>query len=330
LSRILPISNGLYTTLNLRPGLTDEPPVSSQEFLLSYLEAGLWLRCLAAQSHINTLSAERSSRLERLAASAGIYTQLGLATEDAIAMLVAWSFWSMDNSVNLVDLIYRISLRVSDEKSGYTALEMTDLKSKVFGSRKIPIDGRRYLRSLTAGIQQRDLPALFGVRWKQNPSVKVVPKEESATWQMLPRSISEYVQILSDARSELSSACYNKLKHGPQLIVGRPSDAAARMGFTEEQYKLLGELELIRILGYGSQIATTHEEMLKGVRRAPFLLDDLDNSRRLFDRAIVATASFMFMLGRYVYGCTFIGSPMPKRPTDPGLVDILERYAATL
>jgi hypothetical protein len=228
LSRILPTSTGLYTTLNLRPGPNSEPTRFDQIIFVELF--GLW--ALAPMPR-NPMSHQYISRQEFVAAAEissnyGIYTQLGLATEDAIAMLVAWHFWSLDNTVNLADLIYRLNLRVSDEKRHYTPLEIADIKSKVSGSKKIVIDGRRYLLSITADVQPRELPTLFGVQWKQNPSVKLVPKVDVAAWQMLPKSISTYVDLLGDARSEMSSACYNKLKHGPNEA--RPQMRRVRRG----------------------------------------------------------------------------------------------------
>ena len=328
---LIPLNTGkLFTTLTLRPGPVAEPSISSETFLRSYLEAGLWLRCLGAQHHVRTLAASQSTRLARFAASAGIYTQLGLATEDALAMLVAWSLWVRDRSDNLPDLVYRINLRMSHELANYTAKEIEDIRGKAVSGKKINVDGRRYLKSLRDGVGERDLPQLFGIRLHPHPSVKLVPKSETLSRRMLPRIIAENLEVLTDFRSAMSSACYNKLKHGPQLIVDKPSAAAMRMGHSAEEYHAFRDLELIRLLLCGSKVSITEEEIANGERSAPFLLDDPDNARRLMDRAVVAPAVFMWTLGRYIYGTVFVGRQLPTRPADDGLVEMLEGYFSTL
>ena len=108
----------LFTTLNLMPGPTPESPLTNEASLYSFLDAGVWMRCLAMQSHVAVLANQQASRLQRFAASIGIYQQMGLAIEDALATLVAWSIWATDKSASLPDIAFRMVLRATAEQDG--------------------------------------------------------------------------------------------------------------------------------------------------------------------------------------------------------------------
>src|SRR5688572_24237440 len=108
-----PYSHKTYTTLAIGTGKVPEPSLSSRAFLASFLSIGVWLRALALESHAKVLTDQKATELQKLAASAAAYQQIGLAVEDALVTLVAWSTWSRLPDLNLADIYSRIVLRSS-------------------------------------------------------------------------------------------------------------------------------------------------------------------------------------------------------------------------
>ena len=185
-----------FVTLTLPLG--QEPPISNESFLRNYLEVGVWIRCLAMQSHILTLASERASRLERLSASAGMYQQIGLGVEDAVATLIAWSIWSHERSTSLADITAQVLLRSEPKGLPYKSGEMEGIKRKFAEKKKVHVEGRRYLRALVDGIEASNVPGLFGIDWKPHPSIKLVSKPEMEFWTLLPTTIIQHIGILTD------------------------------------------------------------------------------------------------------------------------------------
>ncbi len=295
----------LFTTLNLFPGPQPEAPISSETFLRSFLDTGVWMRSLAMESHVLVLADTRASRLQRLAACVAIYQQLGLAIEDALATLIAWSIWAHDKSISLPDLTFRLHLRTDPQGSPYDPQKLKDIRSKFAGGKKISVDGRRYLSTLVKDVRDADLPGLFGVPWKARPSVKLVSPAQMTTWTTITRAILDHVQILTEPSGELTAAYYNKLKHGPQLVVDNPRQAALRLGHSESDTKEIPDTELIRVLLAGAQTSVTPQLLASGQRIAPFLLDDADNARRILRRRVLDGANFLYSLGYYLFIATF-------------------------
>ena len=81
---------------------------------------------LALESHAKVLANERASSLARLAASAGVYQQIGLAVDDALVTLVSWSTWARSPDLNLADIFARVSLRSVPDA---TPLQSKDLEA---------------------------------------------------------------------------------------------------------------------------------------------------------------------------------------------------------
>ena len=88
------------------------------------------------------------------------------------------------------------------------------------------------------------------------------------------------------------------------------------MGHPEEEVRSFPEIELIRLLMDGSRTQISHEELASSERVAPFLLDDAENADRSLRQVVLATAIFMFSLGRYLYGSTFREYKMLDQPSD--------------
>lgn len=71
----------------------------------------------------------------------------------------------------------------------------------------------------------------LGYKWKKVPSVKLIPRQHNEVWKQLP---SELRRLASSFHVERQvprvAAAYNKLKHGPQLIIQNPLTRAQRFG----------------------------------------------------------------------------------------------------
>ncbi len=321
-----PHATTAFATLSLPPG--QEPPITNESFLRSYLEVGVWIRCIAMQSHVIALSNALSSRLERFAASAGVYQQIGLGVEDAVATLIAWSIWTHDQSTSLADIMAQVLLQTDRRGTPYSPKEMNALKNKFFDRKRVHVDGRRYLAALVDGVEARNIPRLFGIAWKPHPSVKLVSKVEMDFWNKLPATLILHINMLTDPMTQVASACYNKLKHGPQLTVGKPKDLLRQLAYPDSELQKMPETGLLRILMDGARTEMTYEEIEKKQAVAPFLLDDADNAVRLLRQSALDSAIFMFGLGRYVYGCAFRGHKIPDWPADHGLMPLVEAAMA--
>jgi hypothetical protein len=321
----LPLPTRLFTSFHFRPGPSEEPRVENSDFILSFLRVGIWIRCITLSDHVEVLRKPSPSPLKRYAATIGLYQELGLLTEDAIATLVAWSLWSSDKSQSLADIVYRLSLaRETQGASHYTRAQMEKVTTDLAAGRKIRVDGRRYLQGLLSGIPERDLPTLLGVPWSRTPSVKLVPKQYKLAWHSLPAMIADHVSVLTDSRSELTTTYFNKLKHGPQLVIQNPRRVAESMNIAEADLASTPDRNMIRLLFHGSRTTISHAELSENKRTAPFLLDDGDNARALLHGGAIKTALFMWILGRFLFGCSFKGMEIPDLPADSLLEPLIE------
>jgi hypothetical protein len=315
----------MFTALHFRPGPSEEPRVENKDFLLSFLSVGVWTRCITLSDHVEVLRKPNPSPLKRYASTIGVYQELGLLTEDAIATLVAWSLWSSDKSQSLADIVYRLILaRDAQGASHYTRARMEKVKADLVAGGKIRLDGRRYLQGLLNGVPERDLPTLLGVPWSRTPSVKLVPRQFRLAWQSLPAMIADHVRVLTDSSNELTTAYFNKLKHGPQLVIQNPRRVAESMKIARADLESIPDRNMIRLLFNGSRTAISHAELSANKRTAPFLLDDGDNARALLHGGAIKTALFMWFVGRFLFGCSFKGMEIPDLPVDSSLEPLIE------
>jgi hypothetical protein len=306
---ILMLTSSSKTILiaTLAPGSTPEARVPNDQFLDSFLEYGCWFRSVAAYAHFQTLTEVKSKPIQRLAALTAFYQLAGQAIEDSLTNLIAWSVWADDKNASLPDILERLSLRfnVPDKEVGENYC--SDVKAKFRNSSKrVDVFPRDYLRMALDSERDIELPNFFGIEWKKHPSVKVAPPKVRSFWDQLPFYIREFITPLTEDRGAMLAACYNKVKHGPQLVVSSPAEGALARGqpINVVQKEVLNELS-VRLLMDGGRTQETAEEVTKSIRVAPFLIDDRKNIKQWYYQQLVHNASGLFMLGTFVFNTTF-------------------------
>ncbi len=317
----LDCTHEVYTTLAIGSGQVPEPAVSSREFLTNFLCMGVWLRALALESHAKVLTDQKATDLQKLAASAAAYQQIGLAVEDTLVTLVAWSTWTRLPDLNLADIYSRIVLRSSRAGQSLPYDELENFWRRIAIGRGV-INGRVYLKTMMDHIKDKDLPAICGVPWKRNPSVHLVQGAvDKIAWERLPQVMRELVNLLTDPTGEVTTVCLNKIKHGPQVTLETPIAVAKRRGF--EQVKLqaaeLPTRRLIRVLTQGARTQETEAESMADVHIAPFILDDPHNIYGWLNGPIMDYANFLFTFGRWLHKVRFPEHSLPNLPDDAAL-----------
>jgi hypothetical protein len=238
---------------------------------------------------------------------AGFYQQVGLQAEDAISNLVVWSIWSQDKSQSFADLLNRTSLRFYPPRQPLDDSYSVGVRQRFLTTNKrVEVNAVEYLASI-GRVSDSELPAQFGIPWNRFPSVRVIPPEHRKVWDMLPFTFREILRPLS-TNGEVLASCYNKLKHGPQLIIANPLEVAQSRGHPPSQISAPGGFLLtptIRLLLYGSRTQETPEESAASTRVAPFLLDDTENARHWLLQSLVHTANFLFVAGTWIFNFAF-------------------------
>lgn len=291
---------------SLAPGPKPEAPIINEQFLNSFLDYGCWFRSVAAYTHLQTLERTDAHTIERLAALTAFYQLAGQAIEDALTNLIAWTIWADDKNQVLPDIFERLSLRFSIPEKPVEGGYLSIIKSKFRGTRKrVELYPREYLRALLE-FPDTELPILLGIEWKRDPSVKLVPPKLRPVWDRLPNIIRETIRPLTTSGGALLAACYNKVKHGPQLVVTRPIEAVLSRGHTidnieSEQASALS----VRLLMDGARTQENSEEVTKNIRVAPFLIDDRSNVRRWYFQQLVHNASALFTIGEWIFNSTY-------------------------
>jgi hypothetical protein len=241
-----------------------------------------------------------------LAALTSFYQLAGQAVEDILTNLVAWSIWTDDKSKSLADIFERLSLRLSVPSAPVGEDYISEIKTKYRDTKKrVDIYPREYLRELLK-CTDAELPNAIGIEWKRFPSVKLVPKEIQPLWDKLPSLVREVMAPLTTGRGDLLAACYNKAKHGPQLVVSRPNEALSSRGLSvDDMSSVQSNAMTVRLLMDGARTQETQEEVQSGTRIAPFLVDDLHNIKNVYFQQIVHQASSLYSLGTFIFNSTY-------------------------
>lgn len=213
--------------LNLNPSQMDEPSISNDEFLDSFGAIGVWLRVLAAYDSLERYASPDSTSAQRLAALSNIYLQLGAQLEDQAVSLVAFSVWSQNRDLLLADLFSRILVRRESTTRTGSELEVVHRRLKNDNSVRVSVNQKLFFQEV-AKMSDADIVEFFlGYKWRGVPSVKLIPKRHVGVWRQLP---GELRRIASSFHVEREgprvTAAYNKLKHGPQLVIQNPLDRA--------------------------------------------------------------------------------------------------------
>jgi hypothetical protein len=299
-------STKTFLSASLAPGPKSEQPISNEQFLTSYLDVACWLRMLSARQCLSVVEDATSPKLEKLAAITAFYQTAGLVVEDALSMYVAWSLWTLDKSKLLPDILERVSLRLREPSSALSPTYAKETQAKYVGSNKrLDVYARTYLMQLMR-THDDDLPRVFGVNWKKHPSVKLVAQHQRPTWDRMGYFFRGCLDPLVNPKGALLASCYNKIKHGPQLVVMSLASAALDRGLEINAEDGPESDTTIRLLLSGARTQETQEEAENNVRSAPFLLLDTENLRNWYFQQIVHISNALYIHGTWIFNTTFI------------------------
>ena len=248
----------------LLPTTQPEPPISNQDFLQSLVSYGCWPRIVAANNNRITLCDAASTELERYAAISSFYENVGMLIEDVVSGLVIWPAWAQDRGSCLADMNER--LIISDgqdhkDKSRPYREEIAESLAKKT-TKRVRVNPSLYLSSVFE-LTDEQIVRWLGIPWKHNPSVKMVPRSGLDQWHRLPNTIGDLRRMLSE-NSQLIVSCYNKLKHGPQLVISSVRDALLARG--DKNGHRLADTKYVRLLFDGAKTENGGE-----LHVAPFL-----------------------------------------------------------
>ena len=273
--------------LNLSDFDAYEPDISNDEFLDSLDEIGVWLRVLAAYDSLNRYLASDSTRAQRMAALSNIYLQLGAQSEDHAVSMIVFSVWSKNRELVLADLFSRTYIRSPRKSMSGSEIAAVHNKLAGEGSRRVAVDQRAFFGEV-AEMEDAEIVEFFlGYKWKAVPSVKLIPRNQIQVWKNLPGELRRIASSFYDENhTPRITAAYNKLKHGPQLILQNPIDRARQFGRSPNLDALVAAYRPfdktgIRLLFAGAK--TRREPGDSGVGSvAPFLIDDKTAVSKLF------------------------------------------------
>jgi hypothetical protein len=259
---------------------------------------------------------------------------LGQGIEDALSSLIAWSVWCRKPELRLADVLARMSLRFAAPKkevpAGYLELVQNSFSKD---DRRVEIYPRHYLRQLL-DCPDEELPQRLGIPWKKHPNSRLAPTPSARQiWPHLPRMLRDTIVPMTDEKGALVAASYNKIKHGPQLVVEPWLCAAQKRGLEGPELSAHGATDLaLRILLDGARTQETEEERDASIRVAPFLLDDSRVIEEWYFRHLLGNAALLFQFGTTVFNARFpdavARSPASVSPVVGALVRESSAYLA--
>jgi hypothetical protein len=293
--------------LNLRGGSQPEAKVTNKEWLESFFHCGSWIRLVTAHDQHRTLARKDHSQIERYAAVVAVYESLGMLIEDVVTNLVAWAAWARNQTLSLADLNEQIVLsanapeKVQKPNTPYH-LDAVQLLSR---SKRTRIDPQHYIASLVA-MKPEELLAWLGLLWSPQPGESLVPQDCRYDWETLPSSLHAIVQVLADPAMQLTTTTYNKLKHGPQVVLMNVRDVAIKKRrLPWELADRLPEGEYMRLLFAGATTQEEHDMAADGQRVAPFILHDIYFVDVLLFEVMFPLMLLMRRLARWLYRYVF-------------------------
>ena len=163
----------------------------------------------------------------RLSALTNIYVQLAAQFEDQAVALIAFSVWSGNRDLVLADLFSRISMRRSGKKAGSAHVQEIQNKLKDGSNKRVGVDTATFFREVER-MRDPEIVRFFLGYWRKKPSVKLVPPDNEF-WKSLPGELRRMARSFYEEHEvPRLTAGYNKLKHGPQLVVRSPRERAER------------------------------------------------------------------------------------------------------
>ena len=289
--------------LNLNPSEMNEPDISNDEFLESLDTIGVWLRVLSAYDSLESYNSTDSTSAQRLAALSNIYLQFGVQLEDQAVFLIAFSVWSQNRDLVLTNLFSRIFVKRSKTKNTESEIRAVHKKMKSDNSKSVHVNQKAFFQEVEELSDVKIVEFVLGYKWREAPSVKLVPNSHIEIWRNLPEELRRIASLFHDEKQSLRvTSAYNKIKHGPQLVLQNPINRARCFGVRPEfaaelaWYKSYDKLG-VRLLFEG---ARTQQRLVGGTVRsiAPFLIDDKDAVNTIFFSTMVHNAHLFCLLVR--------------------------------
>ena len=316
----------VFLTTSLASGPKSEPPIGNKAFLESHLDHGIWLRVMSAAAIVEALRQPKLTMLQKLSLVTEFFQLAGAAHEDSLANWISWSIWSKDKSRSLPRILNRLQLRFSKFK-GTEANHFSETRKKVLETgKRVDVYPGVYLQGLLSNTKKDWLPSEFGIPWKPHASRKGFNSDELyAFWQKLPMNISETIVPLIEDQRNLISALYNKIKHGPQLMVFEdPVSCLEGRGFTSDQisdiFRNMGPQ--IRLLTDGDRTQESQDEINNHIRVAPFLRGDFANLFRCLNDILLQNATMLGVVGTFIFNATFPDSKRFILVKDEALIEV--------
>jgi hypothetical protein len=288
----------------------DSPPISNSAFLDSYIQLGVWIRLVHVYEQISIIEST-DEPMRRLAAVASVFSAFGALTEDVSATFLAWIAWNRCHDLRLADALYNIVL-TEDIKARPSVAYVDNVVGALIAGKRARIDAQVFARSLLAhgGVAALQL---LGLPWKKVPSVKVAKGEELRFWERLPKTLEEVLTVLSSDASRSVRFSYNKIKHGPQLVVDDLSSFNRRLGVDAA---IIAAIEAslqarrmtpatLRILFKG---ATTSRTATEPGPPTLWIDDDTSSIRRLLACEYYNLGKLPWLLGTWLRKLRFNGS----------------------
>lgn len=275
----------------------EEPPISNDEFLDSLESIGTWLRALAAYDSLQRFVSSDSTAIQRLASLSNIYLQLGAQLEDQAVSLIAFSVWSQNRDLVLADLFSRIFVRRQGKTTSESEVQLVHEKLKSGDSRTVQVDQRAFFHEVSEMSDAQIVPFFLGYSWRSQPSVNLIPKQHINVWRNLPGELRRMAGSFHEKKQvPRVTGAYNKLKHGPQLVVQNPIDRARKFAKSSNVAEQLARYKSfdkpsVRLLFAGARTqAESVDEDVEPI--APFLIDDESATKKLFFGTMVYQACF--------------------------------------
>ena len=206
------------------------------------------------------------------------YLQLGAQVEDQAVSLIAFSVWSQNRDLALADLFSRIFIRRERATTAESEIKAVHEKLKKGSSTRVSVSQRAFFQEVCETSDAEIVQFFLGYKWRDVPSVRLIPKRHIGVWRQLPGELRRIASSFHvDREVPRVSAAYNKLKHGPQLVIQNPIDRARRFGLSPEVDAQLARLDSldkpgVRLLFAGAKTQPSSSEENVG-SIAPFLID---------------------------------------------------------
>jgi hypothetical protein len=207
--------------------------IENEAFLDSYVRYCAWIRLSQLYDNVVVLR-HTNDHFDRLSAASHFYMGVGAVLEDIAANLFALICWNRNADLRIADALFRTSFR-RDPKSQPGIPYLLSRADEVSAGRKVNIDFKTFGLSLQGERADRVLN-LLGLDWKPEPSIGIAMTQgERNWWNKLPNIVSDFIHIMTHPGTEAMGLMYNKVKHGPQMVVVNLGDHLSTMADTEER-----------------------------------------------------------------------------------------------